>query len=242
MLTLPFKSAYTIHSHSQLPFLSCVVQLPVEPGHSLTLRQTSQSLRREPTPALVPARACQGQRHEAPQDWFDSRRTIHQESSSVSSIKPIGSGFSSPSRQTLLKDGPAFSTDTDPNIAETLFVRFGLIPLECDEAHKGTELVGLIESYVYAADDTPGCFTLYCRFEELRAATASKTMFESALTSVSFTFVDHHKYFGHDHTNARAQAVSAYDGQVEFTATSESMMNFNIKKTLRKPCCDFYFL
>ncbi|KAG9755621.1 hypothetical protein KCU73_g5322, partial [Aureobasidium melanogenum] len=51
-------------------------------------------------------------------------------STSVSPIKPIGSGFSSPSRQTLLKDGPAFSTDTDPNIAETRFVRFGLIPTE----------------------------------------------------------------------------------------------------------------
>lgn len=51
-------------------------------------------------------------------------------SSSVSPVKPIGSGFSSPSRQSLLKDGPAFSTDTDPNVAETRFVRFGLIPTE----------------------------------------------------------------------------------------------------------------
>lgn len=53
-------------------------------------------------------------------------------------------------------------------------------------------------------------------------------MFERALTTVSFAFVDHHEYFGHDYTNARAQAVSAYDGQVEFTATPKSMMDFNI--------------
>lgn len=51
-------------------------------------------------------------------------------SSSVSPVKPIGSGFSSPSRQSSLKDGPVFSTDTDPNVAETRFVRFGLIPIE----------------------------------------------------------------------------------------------------------------
>ncbi|KAG9761005.1 hypothetical protein KCU73_g2607, partial [Aureobasidium melanogenum] len=122
-------------------------------------------------------------------------------SSSVSPIKPICFGFSSPSRQTLLKDGPAFRTDTNLNIAGTRF-----------EVLDGTDLVGLIESCVYAADDTPGCFTLYSRFDDLRAAAASKTMFESALTTVSFTFVDHHEYFGHDHTNARVQAVSAYDG------------------------------
>ncbi|KAH0280456.1 hypothetical protein KCU91_g1020, partial [Aureobasidium melanogenum] len=131
-------------------------------------------------------------------------------SSSVSPIRPIGSGSSSPSHQALLKDGPAFSTDTDPNIAETRFVRFGLIPTEwlqegiLQEDLEGTDLIGLIESCVYAADDTHGCFALYCRFDNLRAAAASKTMFESALTTVSFTFVDHHEYFGHDHTNARA--------------------------------------
>ena len=50
--------------------------------------------------------------------------------SSVSPVKPIGSGFSSPTRQPSLKDGPVFSTDTDPNIAETRFVRFGKIPAE----------------------------------------------------------------------------------------------------------------
>ncbi|KAH0330859.1 hypothetical protein KCU71_g80, partial [Aureobasidium melanogenum] len=42
-------------------------------------------------------------------------------SSSVSPIKPIGSGFSPPSRQALPKDGPTFSTDTDSNISEPRF-------------------------------------------------------------------------------------------------------------------------
>jgi hypothetical protein len=50
--------------------------------------------------------------------------------SSASPVKPIGSGFSSPSRQTPFKDGPSFSTDVDPNVAETRFVRFGMIPVE----------------------------------------------------------------------------------------------------------------
>ncbi|KAH0154549.1 hypothetical protein KCU67_g9010, partial [Aureobasidium melanogenum] len=36
------------------------------------------------------------------------------------------------------KDGPAFSTDTDPNIAGTRFVRFGLIPLECVPLQPGS--------------------------------------------------------------------------------------------------------
>lgn len=44
-------------------------------------------------------------------------------SSSVSTVKPIGSGFSSPFRQPLLKDGSAFSTDTSSHVAETLYVR-----------------------------------------------------------------------------------------------------------------------
>lgn len=50
--------------------------------------------------------------------------------SSLSPVKPIGSGFSSPSRQPVLRDGPPFSTDTDPNVTETRFVRFGMIPAE----------------------------------------------------------------------------------------------------------------
>ncbi|KAG9606307.1 hypothetical protein KCU77_g196, partial [Aureobasidium melanogenum] len=157
-------------------------------------------------------------------------------SSSASPIKPVGSDFSSPSRQALLKDGPAFSIDTDPNIAESGFVLSAWFPLN------GFRRVGLIESCVYAADDASGCFALYCRCDDLRAASVSMTMFESALTTVSFTFVDHHEYFGHDHTNARAQAVSAYEGQVEFTASPKSMLKLNVKNALRKPCYDFYFL
>jgi hypothetical protein len=50
--------------------------------------------------------------------------------SSLSPVKPIGSGFSSPSRQPVLRDGPPFSTDADPNVAESRFVRFGMIPME----------------------------------------------------------------------------------------------------------------
>ncbi|CAD0094219.1 unnamed protein product [Aureobasidium vineae] len=53
-------------------------------------------------------------------------------------------------------------------------------------------------------------------------------MLESGLTRASFRFVDHHEYFAHNFSHARAQAVSAYDGQVEFTAILKSMMNFNI--------------
>ncbi|KAH0365925.1 hypothetical protein KCU65_g5692, partial [Aureobasidium melanogenum] len=140
------------------------------------------------------------------------------------------------SRRPLLKDGPAFSTDADSNVAETRF----------------TELTELVESCVYAAKDTPSCFALYCRFDDLRAAAVSKARFERALTTVSFNFVDHHEYFGHDHTNPRAQAVSTYDGQVEFTATPKSMVDFNIGAEhpyslmilphvyLHKPRYDFY--
>ena len=86
----------------------------------------------------------------------------------------------------------------------------------------------MFERCVIAGDDTPGCISIYCRFDDLRAAPVSKDMLESALTTVSFAFVDHHEYFSHDHTHPRAQAVSAYDGQVEFTATPKSMMDFNI--------------
>ena len=71
--------------------------------------------------------------------------------------------------------------------------------------------------------------SLYARFDDLRAAAASKEMFESALTTVSFAFVDHHEYFGFDYTHPRAQAVSAYDGQVEFIATPKNMMGFNLR-------------
>ena len=51
--------------------------------------------------------------------------------SSLSPVKPVGSGFSSPSRVSApLVQGPVFSTDTDtdPNTSETRFVCFDLIP------------------------------------------------------------------------------------------------------------------
>ena len=44
--------------------------------------------------------------------------------SSLSPVKPIGSGFSSPFCQPVLRDGPPFSTDADLNGAET---RFGVV-------------------------------------------------------------------------------------------------------------------
>lgn len=50
--------------------------------------------------------------------------------SSSSPIKPIGSGSSIPSSQSLLKDGFPFSTDADPNHAQTRFVLFGMIRAE----------------------------------------------------------------------------------------------------------------
>lgn len=69
---------------------------------------------------------------------------------------------------------------------------------------------------------------LYARFDDLRAAAASKEMFESALTTVTFAFIDHHEYYDFDPTHPRAQAVSAYDGQVEFIAIPKSIMDFNL--------------
>jgi hypothetical protein len=50
--------------------------------------------------------------------------------SSASPVKPIGSGFSSPSPKASFKDGTLFSTEAGPNVAESPFVRFGMIPNE----------------------------------------------------------------------------------------------------------------
>ena len=86
----------------------------------------------------------------------------------------------------------------------------------------------MIDNCVPAVGDTPHHVCLYARFDDLRAAAASKEMFESALTTVTFNFVDHHEYYDFDTTHPRAQAVSAYDGQVEFIAMPKSMMGFNI--------------
>jgi hypothetical protein len=89
----------------------------------------------------------------------------------------------------------------------------------------------LIDNCVTGPDDTPGHCSLYARFDDLRAAAASKDMFETALTTVTFEFVDHHEYFAFDYTHVRAQNISAYDGQVEFIATPKSMMDFNLQDT-----------
>ncbi|KAI4716730.1 hypothetical protein E4T48_07034, partial [Aureobasidium sp. EXF-10727] len=154
--------------------------------------------------------------------------------SSPSPIKPIGSGSSTPSSHSSLKDGLPFSTDVDPNVAETRFVLFGMIPAEwlegsiLHEVLLAVGLVGMIDNCVAANGETKEWVSLYCRFDDLRAAQLSKAMFESGLTTASFRFVDHHEYFAHDFTHARAQAVSAYDGQVEFTATPRSMVDFNL--------------
>jgi hypothetical protein len=87
----------------------------------------------------------------------------------------------------------------------------------------------LIDNCVGGADGTPDHLSLYARFYDLRAAAASKEMFETALTTATFEFVDHHEYFAFDHTHARAQNISAYDGQVEFIATPKTMMDFNLE-------------
>jgi hypothetical protein len=89
----------------------------------------------------------------------------------------------------------------------------------------------LIDNRVTGAGDTPDHLSLYARFDDLPAAAASKDMFESALTTVTvtFEFVDHHEYFALDHTHARAQNISADDGQVEFIATPKTMMDVNLE-------------
>ncbi|THX31217.1 hypothetical protein D6D10_08429 [Aureobasidium pullulans] len=96
--------------------------------------------------------------------------------SSLSPVKPVGSGFSSPSRVSApLVQGPVFSTDTDtdPNTSETRFVCFDLIPEQwTQESAEGCELNRALEY----------------------------TLFETVLTTVAFNFISHHEYFGADHT------------------------------------------
>jgi hypothetical protein len=75
--------------------------------------------------------------------------------SSASPVKPIGSGFSSPSRQTPFKDGPPFSTDADPNVAETRFVRFGMIP---DEWFKDDTLMEVLHGVCFLGLLSFACF------------------------------------------------------------------------------------
>jgi hypothetical protein len=90
----------------------------------------------------------------------------------------------------------------------------------------------LVDNCVGGADGTPDHLSLYARFYDLRAAAASKEMLETALTTATFEFVDHHEYFAFDHTHARAQNISTYDGQVEFIATPKTMMDFNFEAIL----------
>ncbi|THZ46041.1 hypothetical protein D6C87_02444 [Aureobasidium pullulans] len=112
--------------------------------------------------------------------------------SSLSPVKPVGSGFSSPSRVSApLVQGPVFSTDTDtdPNTSETRFVCFDLIPEQwtqdsaegcvLNRALEYTGLIGLIDTAV---------------------GSPSGTLFETVLTTVAFNFISHHEYFGADHT------------------------------------------
>ena len=70
-------------------------------------------------------------------------------------------------------------------------------------------LVGLVDNCDSAVDDTPHHICLYARFDDLRAAAASKGTFESALITVSFDFLNHHKYFDPAASRPRAQSVSA---------------------------------
>ncbi|THX24003.1 hypothetical protein D6D11_10491 [Aureobasidium pullulans] len=116
--------------------------------------------------------------------------------SSLPPVKPVGSGFSSPSRVSApLVQGPVFSTDTDtdPNTSETRLVCFDLIPEQwTQESAEGcvlnraleyTGLIGLIDTAVGSPSEVPGF-----------------TLFETVLTTVAFNFISHHEYFGADHT------------------------------------------
>jgi len=90
-------------------------------------------------------------------------------------------------------------------------------------------LVGLVDNCDPAVGDTPHHICLYARFDDLRAAAASKEMFESALTTVAFNFADHHEYYDFDTTHSRAQAVSACDSQVKFIAMPKSVAGCNLQ-------------
>ncbi|THZ82402.1 hypothetical protein D6C84_05796 [Aureobasidium pullulans] len=87
--------------------------------------------------------------------------------SPLSPVKPVGSGFPSPSRVSApLVQGPVFSTDTDtdPNTSETRFVCFDLIPEQwtqeyaegwvLNRALEYTGLIGLIDNAVVSPSRT----------------------------------------------------------------------------------------
>ncbi|THZ58946.1 hypothetical protein D6C86_06011 [Aureobasidium pullulans] len=97
--------------------------------------------------------------------------------SSLSPVKPVGSGFSSPSRVSApLVQGPVFSTDTDtdPNTSETRFVCFDLIPEQwtqdsaegcvLNRALEYTGLIGLIDTAVGSPSGVPGFVNIFYRW------------------------------------------------------------------------------
>ncbi|THY37780.1 hypothetical protein D6C98_10605 [Aureobasidium pullulans] len=96
--------------------------------------------------------------------------------SSLSPVKPVGSGFSSPSRVSApLVQGPVFSTDTDtdPNTSETRFVCFDLIPEQwTQESAEGcTGLIGLIDTAVGSPSEVPGFVNIFCRWGDVHFQT-----------------------------------------------------------------------
>ncbi|TIA51404.1 hypothetical protein D6C77_08871 [Aureobasidium pullulans] len=99
--------------------------------------------------------------------------------SSLSPVKPVGSGFSLPSRVSApLVQSPVFSTDTDtdPNTSETRFVCFDLIPEQwTQESAEGcvlnraleyTGLIGLIDNAVGSPSEVPGFVNIFCRWSD----------------------------------------------------------------------------
>ena len=74
----------------------------------------------------------------------------------------------------------------DGNLIEILGVGFLSFYLNYMLTFLQAGLVGLVDNCDSAVDDTPHHICLYARFDDLRAAAASKEMFESALTAVTF--------------------------------------------------------
>ncbi|THX03704.1 hypothetical protein D6D13_07529 [Aureobasidium pullulans] len=83
--------------------------------------------------------------------------------SSLSPVRPVGSGFSSPSRVSApLVQGPVFSTDTDtdPNTSETRFSAEGCV---LNRALEYTGLIGLIDTAVGSPSEVPGFVNIFRR-------------------------------------------------------------------------------
>ncbi|THX74133.1 hypothetical protein D6D04_08118 [Aureobasidium pullulans] len=93
--------------------------------------------------------------------------------SSLSPVKPVGSGFPSSSR------GLVFSTDTDtdPNTSETRFVCFDLIPEQwtqdsaegcvLNRALEYTGLIGSIDNAVGSPSEVPGFVNIFWRWGDM---------------------------------------------------------------------------